>query len=42
VEARLEDGQTVVAEISRAEDNFTAGEAVYVWWNPSDELTFPE
>jgi spermidine/putrescine transport system ATP-binding protein len=42
VEARLDDGQTVVAEISRAEDNFTAGEAVYVWWNPSDELTFPE
>jgi len=42
VEARLEDGQTVVAEISRAEDNFMPGEAVYVCWNPSDELTFPE
>jgi ABC-type Fe3+/spermidine/putrescine transport system ATPase subunit len=41
VDAHLDDGQTVVAEISRAEDNFTAGEAVFVWWNPSDELTFP-
>jgi ABC-type Fe3+/spermidine/putrescine transport system ATPase subunit len=38
VEARLADGQTVVAEVSRRSESFRAGEAVHVWWEPSDEL----
>ena len=40
VEVLLDHGQTVIAEIPRGDDNFSAGEAVYVWWKPSDELTF--
>jgi len=42
VEARLEDGQLVLAEISRLEQTMAPGDAVYVWWRPADELTFPE
>lgn len=42
VEARLNDSKTVVAEIPRAEDNFVAGEAVFVCWTPSDELNFSQ
>jgi spermidine/putrescine transport system ATP-binding protein len=41
VEARLANGQTVVAEVSRLADNFAAGENVFVWWRPEDELRFP-
>ena len=40
VEARLDDGKTVVAEVSRLDENFSAGDTVYVWWQPDDELTF--
>ena len=42
VQVLLEDGQAVVAEVSRTEGKFAAGEPVYVCWNPSDELKFPE
>lgn len=42
VEARFENGEAVVAEMSRADGTFAPGEAVYVWWNPVDQLTFPE
>lgn len=42
VQVRLDNGDTLVAEISRAEGAFEPGEPVYVWWNPADELTFPE
>ena len=42
VEARLDDGRPVVAEVSRLDENFTPGEAVFVWWRATDELTFPE
>ena len=41
VEARLEDGATVVAEVSRLDGPFAAGEAVFVWWRGEDELRFP-
>jgi spermidine/putrescine transport system ATP-binding protein len=41
VEARLDDGQTVVAEVSRLADAFAPGEAVFVWWRTEDELRFP-
>jgi spermidine/putrescine transport system ATP-binding protein len=40
VEARLPDGQMVVAEISRRTEPFAAGDSVYVSWEPADELTF--
>jgi len=41
VEARLENGEKVVAEVSRLEGEFAKGETVHVWWNPADELRFP-
>jgi spermidine/putrescine transport system ATP-binding protein len=40
IEARLADGQTVVAEVSRLTEAFTVGDAVYVWWESDDELRF--
>jgi spermidine/putrescine transport system ATP-binding protein len=40
VEARLADGQTVVAEVSRLTEAFPAGDTVYVWWESDDELRF--
>jgi hypothetical protein len=40
VEARLPDGQMVVAEISRLTEPFAAGDSVYVSWEPADELIF--
>ncbi len=42
VEAHLDDGQAVLAEVSRLDENYKPGEAVYVWWHPADELSFPE
>lgn len=41
VEARLEDGQTVTAEVSRLENPFVLGESVFIWWQAEDELRFP-
>jgi len=40
VEARLADGQNVVAEVSRLGESYAPGDLVYVWWQPADELTF--
>ena len=40
VETRLESGEPVVAEISRLNGTFAAGDRVYLWWQPSDEVTF--
>ena len=40
IEARLSDGQLVVAEVSRRAESFAAGDAVHVWWEPQDELRF--
>ena len=40
VEARVDEQQTVVAEVSRLGESFSAGESVDVWWHPADELTF--
>jgi len=41
VEARLESGEQVVAEVSRMADQFFAGDTVFVWWRLEDELRFP-
>jgi len=38
--ARLETGEEAVAEISREDGGFQAGEPVHVWWKRSDELRF--
>jgi ABC-type Fe3+/spermidine/putrescine transport system ATPase subunit len=40
IESRLASGETIVSEAPCAEP-FRVGEAVHVWWNPSDELAFP-
>jgi spermidine/putrescine transport system ATP-binding protein len=40
IEARLADGQTVVAEVSRLAEPFARGDSVYVSWEPGDELAF--
>jgi spermidine/putrescine transport system ATP-binding protein len=41
VEARLEGGEGVVAEVSRMAGPFAVGETVFVWWRAEDELRFP-
>ncbi len=38
VETVCTNGQFVVAEVSRLDGSFAPGEAVHLWWNPSDEL----
>ena len=40
VHARLASGETVMAEVSRLNESFAPGDAVHVWWQPSDELRF--
>ena len=40
IEARLADGQTLVAEVSRLAGPFAKGDSVYVSWEPGDELAF--
>ena len=41
VAARLETGETAVAEVALAESSYRPGEEVHVWWSPGDELAFP-
>ena len=38
VATRLHDGRSVIAEVSRDEEQFRTGDAVHLWWNPADEL----
>ena len=42
VETVLATGESVVAEVSRFDDGFRAGDAVHVWWHRRDELTLPQ
>ena len=42
VEARLEGGEVIVAEIPAAACAFSEGEQVHLWWDPSNELRFAE
>lgn len=42
VESRCSSGEPVVAEVSRLDEHFPAGETVYLWWQPDDELRFAE
>lgn len=38
VHTTLESGETVTAEVPRAEASFGSGENVHVWWHPHDEF----
>jgi ABC-type Fe3+/spermidine/putrescine transport system ATPase subunit len=40
LEARLENGDPLVAELSRLNGSFAPGDRVHLWWQPADELTF--
>ncbi len=42
VESQCGSGEAVVAEVSRLDGGFTAGEPVHLWWQPSDELRFAD
>jgi spermidine/putrescine transport system ATP-binding protein len=42
VEARLESGEALIAEIPANGDAYREGEAVQVWWSSNDELRFVE
>jgi ABC-type Fe3+/spermidine/putrescine transport system ATPase subunit len=42
VEARLESGESVTAQVASGAAVFSPGESVHVWWSPADELRFPE
>lgn len=42
VEATLDSGQPVVAELPRHENGFGEGDPVHVWWWPQDEVSLPE
>jgi ABC-type Fe3+/spermidine/putrescine transport system ATPase subunit len=41
VEAKLASGEKVIAEVSRLNDSFKAGDKVHVWWRTEDELRPP-
>jgi ABC-type Fe3+/spermidine/putrescine transport system ATPase subunit len=41
LEARLENGDRLVAELSRLNASFAPGDRVHLWWQPADELNFP-
>jgi ABC-type Fe3+/spermidine/putrescine transport system ATPase subunit len=38
VEARLESGESLIAQVSRLNGQFRAGDSVHVWWHPGDEI----
>jgi hypothetical protein len=40
VNSVLDDGDRAVAELPRAQNHFVEGEAVWVHWEPADELHF--
>ncbi len=41
LEARLDNGDPLVAELSRLNGRFAPGDRVHLWWQPADELTLP-
>jgi hypothetical protein len=41
VRLRLPDGGEAVAEVTRWEETFRAGESVYAFWGHADEMVFP-
>ncbi len=41
IEACLESGESITAQVAPDAAAFTPGQSVQVWWNPTDELRFP-
>jgi spermidine/putrescine transport system ATP-binding protein len=41
VEATLQGGEAVTAQVASQGEAFNDGETVHVWWSPNDELRFP-
>jgi spermidine/putrescine transport system ATP-binding protein len=41
VEATLQGGEAVTAQVAAQGEAFNDGETVYIWWSPNDELRFP-
>ncbi len=41
VEARLTTGELLVARVQRSESHYAAGDSVWAWWQPEDELALP-
>jgi len=41
VEARLESGESITAQVAPGDHTFFPGDAVQIWWSPADELRFP-
>ena len=41
VEAKLENGEIILAELSRLNGTVAPGDQVHLWWEPTDELRFP-
>jgi ABC-type Fe3+/spermidine/putrescine transport system ATPase subunit len=41
VEARLDSGESVTAQVAPSDPTFSPGDAVQIWWSPADELRFP-
>ena len=41
VEAKLESGQAITAEVSRFDNGLAPGDSVHIWWETSDEMSFP-
>ncbi len=39
VEARCEGGEAIIAQVA-PQDHFNEGEAVHIWWEPTDEIQF--
>jgi ABC-type Fe3+/spermidine/putrescine transport system ATPase subunit len=42
VEATLQGGEVVTAQMAADAQSFNPGEAVHIWWSSNDELRFPE
>jgi hypothetical protein len=40
VNARLENGEFVTAEVPRGQNHFKEGEAVWIHWREADEMRF--
>ncbi len=41
VEARLQAGEPIVAEVPRTDGEYRPGDPVCIWWRPEDELKLP-
>ncbi len=42
VEARLQGGEVILAQVASPGEGFNEGETVHIWWDSNHELRFPE